>query len=232
MTEQLTGPTYEQMVRVAIKTDANVKRHLRDFGIPGVLNVGSTSSFDSEARWLIESTSSKENPSFAIGTHSRNPKADDKYQAEKQRIMRRLEENLVMASVEWKANMLRMEQESATYSAELSDERSTIIAERDAAKDAIREYHRVQLYKMGVITSEKISFFTEGCPFNEGTIVVFANGYPISADYSDSLQWLVKNLRANLGEGYNVAYFASDALGTSEELWLKTKIKEMVTKTN
>ena len=223
--------TYEQMVRDAIRTTANLHRHLRDFGMPGVLNIGSTSYFDNELKWLAESTSQIENPKFAIGTHSHSPGAEKRYRGEIARILSRLQAAIVMAQVEWKANMMRMEQETATYSAELADERTTLIREEDEAKEKILGYHRNQLTSIGLRTPGKIRFFTESCPYNEGVVIVFANGRITGAAYSESLQLYVKNLRDNLGEGYNVAYFATDALGEIEGEWLQTRIKKMGTKT-
>ncbi len=220
----MTENTYKNMVRAAIAADANLKRH-NMYGDAALVNVGATSFFEHELLHIVRTKLNKHNPSFAIGSITETPGFARKYADEKERILNNLQDDILLAEVQWKANMMRMEQQSAEKTAILLDEATALRTKRGDIQNKLREYYSEQLVEIGLITSRKVNFFFEGVSFNEGTVIAFANGIPIEACYTKSLQLKVKQLREKLGEGYNVAYFASDALGESEEEWLKTNIK-------
>ncbi len=221
----MTENTYENMIRAAIGANGNLKRHNMAHVDVSLVNVGTTSFFENELLNIVRTSLNKHNPSFAIGSVTENPNFARKYADEKERILNNLQDDILLAEVQWKANMMRMEQQSAEKTAIILDRGDTLFDARTDAEDAILRYHHQQVESLGIITRSRVRFLTEGCPYNEGMIIVFANGDMTGADYSKSLQLYVKNLRDNLGEGYNVAYFVSDALGESEIEWVREKIQ-------
>jgi hypothetical protein len=220
---------YDWLVKINTQAKAKMNRWSKYHALANVVRSNAAAYFKTEVEYILRTM-----PQFyldtyyAIGNESKSKTTLSRYEKEKERIMRKLTEDINTAFLEWKAAMFRAETETATLTADIISRGKQLETSMNEKQDRLRQYYQGLLRDIEVIVGTTSIYFMHERPMSQlrwGTIIVFLDGQIETSLFVDDVHETHDLLQDRYGKGYNVACFISDSFGKNEEQWLKKKIE-------